>query len=180
MLQDENHPLFCILPFTSILSLRRIIVSKYYSGWKGPQESTHPAQSMAAFEVRSVYWGFSSAMFYMCPRMERTCILNHIIHKMFPDLTGAHLGGFSNLRQSNIFFWSSVVTYLSQLTFVIVLVFSMMNTRTMVVVFGCINIDMCHLRCPRVFLSASNSRFQKNVPASCISCILLVSSWRMS
>lgn len=37
----------------------------------------------------------------------------------------------------------------------------MMNTRMMLVVFGCINIDMCHLRCPRVFLSASNSRFKK-------------------
>lgn len=95
--------------------------------------------------------------------MERTHILNHIIHKMLSDLTGAHLGGFASLRQSNIFFWSSVVTYLSQLAFVIVLVFSMMNTRMMLVVFGCINIDMCHLRCPRVFLSASNSRFKKKL-----------------
>lgn len=157
MLQDKNHPLFStILPFTSLLPLRRIIVSKYYSGWKGPQESTHPAQSMAVFEVRSGYWGICPAKFYIAPRMERTHILNHIIHKMLSELTGAYFGGFSNLRQSNISFWSLVVTYLSQLTFVIVLVFSMMHTRTMLVVFGCINIDICHLRCPRVFLSASN------------------------
>lgn len=169
----QHHPLLLLLPIFG-----KITESWSNLGWERPQKAIHPTQNRLSLMFDQIIRALSTPFFHISKNTETTYIEPHFTwgENWNTINCSTHIWGFSNIRQlylchhplavgGDVFLPAHLYCSISALHGAY---------ETMLIGFGYLNIDMCNLRCPRVFLSASRPGCWK-AQVSAFSCIKLVS-----